>query len=442
MHTFAGMSATHKSTAQILKKLNITELNEMQLQAQSAFEKSKDIILLSPTGSGKTLAFLLPLVASLDPTVEEIQAIIIAPTRELAMQIEQVARSMGSGYKTNVVYGGRSGSQDRRDIATRPAILVGTPGRIADHLEREAFTTANIKTLVLDEFDKSLEIGFENEMIAILDQLTSVSKKILTSATEAVAIPAYAQLNDPILINFLATGSSKLKEQLVVAPRGEKLTALSKLLQHIGQVPGVIFCNFKDTIGGVAEFLSEQHISFGVFYGGLEQKDREGALIKFRNGTHQLLLATDLAARGIDIPEIGFIIHFELPQREEEYIHRNGRTARMDAKGTAYILGEKGQEVPEYLPEVEEIQPQGDRKIQSSEWTTLFISGGKKDKISKGDVAGLLIKQGGLAPFEVGVIEAKLDCTFVAVKKEKAKQAIQKTNNTRLKKKKVRVNQY
>lgn len=436
------MSATHKTTAEILAKLNITERNEMQIQAQAAFEKPNDIVLLSPTGSGKTLAFLLPLVASLDPNNTEIQALIIAPTRELAMQIEQVARSMGSGYKTNVVYGGRSGSQDRRDIETRPAILVGTPGRIADHLDRGAFATKHIKTLILDEFDKSLEIGFEAEMISLIDHLSSLEKKVLTSATQAVEVPVYAQLKDPVRIDFLATQSSKLKEVLTVAPAGDKLSHLLKLLQHIGNVPGIIFCNFKDTIAGVAAFLEENAVSHGVFFGGLEQRDREGALIKFRNGTHQILLATDLAARGIDVPELGFIIHYELPDREEEYIHRNGRTARMNAEGTAYILAQKGQEVPEYMPEIEELQPKGGKTLKPSEWATLFISGGKKDKVSKGDVAGLMMKQGGLASYEVGIIESKLECTFVAVKKDKAKQAIAKTNNTRLKKKKVRVNVY
>lgn len=436
------MSATYKTTAEILAKLNIAERNEMQMQAQAAFDKSNDIILLSPTGSGKTLAFLLPLVASLDPNVSEVQALIIAPTRELAMQIEQVARSMGSGYKTNVVYGGRSGSQDRRDIETRPAILVGTPGRIADHLDRGAFATEHIKTLILDEFDKSLEIGFEAEMISVIDHLSFLEKKILTSATQAVDIPVYAQLKNPVRIDFLATQSSKLKEVLTVAPAGDKLPHLLKLLQHIGNVPGIIFCNFKDTIAGVAAFLEENGVSHGVFYGGLEQRDREGALIKFRNGTHQILLATDLAARGIDVPELGFIIHYELPDREEEYIHRNGRTARMNAEGTAYILAQKGQEVPEYMPGIEELKPTGGKKLQASEWATLFISGGKKDKVSKGDVAGLLMKQGGLKPYEVGIIESKLECSFVAVKKEKVREAIAKTNNTRLKKKKVRVNVY
>lgn len=433
------MSVTHKTTTEILAKLRIDQLNDMQLQALSAFEKPNDMVLLSPTGSGKTLAFLLPLVASLDPTIAEIQALVIAPTRELAMQIEQVARSMGSGYKTNVVYGGRSGSQDRRDIDTRPAILVGTPGRVADHLARQAFATAHIKILILDEFDKSLEIGFETEMIDILDLLPAVEKKILTSATQALEIPSYVQLNNPLRIDFVATKTSKLKEILTIAPKEEKLPHLLKLLQHIGNVPGIIFCNFKDTIAGVSEFLTNHDVSHGIFYGGLEQRDRESALIKFRNGTHQILLATDLAARGIDVPELGFIVHYELPSREEEYIHRNGRTARMNAEGSAYILAQKGQEVPEYMPELEQLNPTSSKKLLPSPWATLFISGGKKDKVSKGDVAGLLMKQGELASFEVGMIETKLECTFVAVRREKAHQAILKTNNTRLKKKKVRV---
>lgn len=434
------MSATHKSTTQILKKLQINELNAMQVQANSAFTKQKDIILLSPTGSGKTLAFLIPLVDSLDPKIEEIQAIIIAPTRELAIQIEQVARSMGSGYKTNVVYGGRRGSQDRRDIATRPAILVGTPGRISDHIAREAFLTSEVKTLVLDEFDKSLEIGFENEMIDILDSLGHIKQKVLTSATQEFKVPAFVGLKNPERINFLHESIKKLEIKKIVVTK-DLLQGLADSLKAIGNKPGIIFCNYKDTIAGISEFLKSKNISHGLFYGGLEQKDRERALIKFRNGTHQLLLATDLAARGIDVPEIKFIIHYELPHREQEFIHRNGRTARMNSEGTAYVLARKNAIIPDYMPELDDAYLSGGKDLKPSAWTTLYISGGKKDKVSKGDVAGLMMKQAGLKPYEVGHIEIKLDCSFVSIHKSKLDLAISNTNNTRIKKKKVRVSE-
>ncbi|PCJ64118.1 MAG: helicase [Bacteroidetes bacterium] len=433
------MSRGFKSQEEILTKLNIKELNPMQKEALATISDNEGTVLLSPTGTGKTLAFLMPIIARLEP-LEEVQALIIAPTRELAIQIEQVIREMGTGYKTNVVYGGRSGSQDRRDIETRPAILVGTPGRVADHLRRKAFDTSFIKTLVLDEFDKSLEIGFEHEMIEILDSLPALDKKILTSATQEFEVPAFVGLTKPATINYLHEAISQLSLKLVESS-SDRFNNLLDILQHIGNKPGIIFCNFKDTIKEVSEFLSSKGVSYGLFYGGLEQRDRERALIKFRNGTHQLLIATDLAARGIDIPEIKFIIHFELPPRIQEFTHRNGRTARMKSDGTAYILKSEGTYLPDYMPRLEREVLTNTKKLESSEWSTLFISGGKKDKISKGDIAGLFMKQAGLKPFEVGTIEVKLDCAFVSIHKTKIKPAIAKTNNTRLKKKKIRVSQ-
>ena len=429
-----------KTQAQILEKLGIEKLNPMQEEAQSVIAKNDGTVLLSPTGTGKTLAFLLPLIATLDAQIEEIQALVIAPTRELAIQIEQVIRDMGTGYKTNVVYGGRSGSQDRRDIITRPAILVGTPGRVADHLRRQAFDSSFINTLVLDEFDKSLEIGFEGEMIEILDSLPNLRKKVLTSATQEFKVPAFVGLNNPGRINYLHEAVTKLAvKQIVVG--NDLLEGLADSLKAIGNKPGIIFCNYKDTINGISDFLKQRKISHGLFYGGLEQRDRERALIKFRNGTHQLLLATDLAARGIDVPEIKFIIHYELPHREQEFTHRNGRTARMNSDGTAYVLSRKNTSLPDYMPKLDQAELAGGKDLKPSEWTTLFITGGKKDKISKGDVAGMFMKQAGLKPFEVGNIEIKLDCAFVSIHKTKLQQAISKTNNTRVKKKKVRVSE-
>ena len=429
-----------KTEAEIHSKLSIELLNPMQIEAKTVIAKNEGTVLLSPTGTGKTVAFLLPLIAELNPEISEVQAIIIAPTRELAIQIEQVLRDMGTGYKTNVVYGGRSGSQDRRDMDTRPTILVGTPGRVADHLRRGFFDTEHIKMLVLDEFDKSLEIGFEGEMIEILDSLPSLKKKILTSATQEFKVPAFVGLNNPERINYLHETVQKLEVKKIVVG-SDLLEGLADSLRAIGNKPGIIFCNYKDTIAGISEYLKEQNISHGLFYGGLEQIDRERALIKFRNKTHQLLLATDLAARGIDVPEIKFILHYELPHKEQEFTHRNGRTARMNAEGTAYVLIRKGAHLPEYMPELSDANLAGGKELKPSEWTTLYITGGKKDKISKGDIAGLFMKQAGLKPFEVGHIEIKLDSSFVSIHTSQLKNALAKTNNTRVKKKKVRVSE-
>ncbi len=428
-----------RSLEDILKKLNIEKLNPMQEEALSAISSNTDIVLLSPTGTGKTLAYLLPIIQKLDTKINEIQCLIMVPSRELAIQIEQVIRQMGTGFKANAIYGGRAGSKDKIELKHRPAILVGTPGRIADHLRKDSFTTEHIKTLVLDEFDKSLEIGFEIDMSEISMALYNVETRILTSATQRVEIPIFVGLQNSVTINYLNEEISQLRIKTILSPTKDKLETLVKTLYYLGNQPGIIFCNFKDTIQYVSDFLSENNISHGCFYGGMEQKDRERALIKFRNGTHQLLLATDLAARGIDIPELKFIIHYQLPNRNKEFIHRNGRTARMNSEGTAYILQWEAEKLPDFIDNVEIQKIKNKHPEESQEWCTLFISGGRKDKISKGDIVGLFMKQGKLSKEELGVIELKQDCAFIGVQLSKAQSIIKTLNNSRLKKKKVRI---
>ncbi len=433
------MAEPIKTQAEILEKLNISALNPMQEEALRVIPNHPNTILLSPTGTGKTLAFALPLIQSLDPDCEHIQALVLVPSRELAIQIEQVIRSMGSGYKVNAVYGGRAMSKDKIDLKHTPAILVGTPGRIEDHFSNERFTKAHIKTLILDEFDKSLEVGFEYEMRAIIKDLTHLNKRVLTSATQGVDIPNFVGLNAPKVIDYLGTKVSKLALKLVISPDKSKLTTLLGLLQHIGNAQGIIFCNLKDSIQTVSDFLNKHRITHGCFNGGMEQKDRERALIKFRNGTHQLLIATDLAARGIDVPEMEFIIHYELPLHKEEFIHRNGRTARVSAQGTAYILKWKDQLLPDFIEAADVVDTTSKSPIKPTYWETLFISGGRKNKISKGDIAGLFFKQGQLKKDQLGVIELKQDCAFVSVPAKIAENLAADLNNSRLKKKKVRV---
>ena len=429
---------THRN---ILDKLGIERLNPMQTETQVAINSNDAIVLLSPTGTGKTLAFLLPIINYLDIDCQEVQVLILVPSRELAIQIEQVTREIGAGFKATAVYGGRAFSKDKIELKHRPAILIGTPGRIADHLRKETFTSDHIKTLVLDEFDKSLEVGFEEEMTEIILALPQVKKRILTSATQALQIPKFVGLENPVYVDYLRDGLAQLEIKTIISPEKDKLKTLVKLLSHIGDEPGIIFCNFKDTIQRVSDFLSENNMSHGCFYGGLDQIDRERALIKFRNGTHKILIATDLAARGLDIPELKYIIHYQLPLRSPEFTHRNGRTARMNANGTAYVLKWVKEDLPDFIlsAAIEEISASPTSKTKS--FKTLFISGGRKDKISKGDIAGLFIKQGNLSPSELGLIELKQDCAFVSVPTSKVNALIKLLNNSKLKRKKVRVSE-
>ncbi len=433
------MSGKNKNQKELLKKLGIDELNQMQIDAYETIQAHPEIILLSPTGTGKTLAFLLPIIDHLDPDLEETQVLVLVPSRELAIQIEQVMREMGSGYKVNAIYGGRAVAKDRIDLKHPPTVLIGTPGRIADHMRRETIHLDHIKTLVLDEFDKSLETGFEKDMKEIILALPNLKKKVLTSATQKIAIPSFAGIKAPKKLNFLSEKNSQLSIKIIESPTKDKLESLEKLLGHVGKGRGIIFCNFKETIKWVSEHLQKRKIDHACFYGGMEQQDRERALIKFRNGTHRRLLATDLAARGIDVPELDFIIHFQLPFKKEEFTHRNGRTARMHSEGTAFLIKVRQENLPDYIEEAKIEELPTSREPLSSKWQTLFISGGRKDKISKGDIAGLFFKQGGLKKGELGVIELKQDCAFVSVPKAKTRKLVEQLNNSRLKKKKVRI---
>lgn len=433
------MANNIKSEEEILEKLKISKLNPMQKEAGEAISSNNNTILLSPTGTGKTLAFLLPVLNALDAKIREVQAMILVPSRELAIQIEQVIREMGTGFKANAVYGGRSSTKDRIELKHPPAIIIGTPGRLADHLRRDTFSSGAIKTIVLDEFDKSLEIGFEDEMSEIFELLPDIKKRILTSATQNVEIPSFMGMKDAKKINYLSEEKPLLKVKTISSKNRDKLESLFDLLGHIGNKPGIIFCNFKDSIQRVSEFLSEKNIPHGTFHGGMEQQDRERALIKFRNGTHRIIIATDLAARGIDIPELNFIIHYQLPLKEAEFTHRNGRTARMQLKGTAYVLKWEKEELPEFIQESSVQKLESNAINKESEWKTLFISGGRKDKISKGDIVGLFFKQGKLDKGELGTIELKQDCSFVSVAASKAADIIENLDNSRLKKKKVRI---
>ncbi|MFN7279143.1 MAG: DEAD/DEAH box helicase, partial [bacterium] len=322
----------------------------MQESSLEVNASHNDVVLLADTGSGKTLAFLLPIAQLLDKTKTVCQALIVVSTRELALQIEQVFRNMGTGFKITCCYGGHLRETEENNLKQAPALIVGTPGRLADHLRRGNIVTSHIETLVLDEFDKSLEQGFEAEMSFIISSLPALKKRILTSATEAVEIPDFVGLKDPIELNFLTGKKSEaLAVQMVRRDEADKSTTLFNLICRLGNRSTIVFCNQREFVEQVSRFLKEKGIVNVFYHGAMEQDDRDIALCKFRNGTSNLLVTTDLAARGLDIPNIRYIIHFQLPSSQEAYIHRNGRTARMDASGTAILILAPHETVPPYI---------------------------------------------------------------------------------------------
>ena len=427
---------------QILSFLKIKELNEMQLAALEANKSDNDIILLSDTGSGKTLGFLLPMLELMDPAVKITQAIIVVPSRELALQIEQVFRSMVTGYKVTCCYGGHKREIEENSLLEAPALIVGTPGRLGDHIRRGNIQTDAVRTLILDEFDKSLELGFQEEVSFIVTSLKGISKRILTSATEAVEIPDFLTLNDPQRISFL-TGKQleALAIKEVKSKEVDKLETLFQLICHLGDRPAIIFCNHRESVERTSAYLKEMDIVNVFYHGAMEQRDRETALAKFRNGTSYILVTTDLAARGLDIPYIRYIIHYHLPSNEETFTHRNGRTARMDASGTAILIIGPDERLPAYTgDEVETIQLPEEVVIPDKpKWSTLYIAAGKKDKVNKVDIVGFFTNKGQLKKEEIGLIEVKDFSSFVALRKSKVSPTLQLIKDEKLKGKKIKI---
>ncbi len=422
-----------------LQTIGIQELNEMQVASLKANESGRDVLLLSPTGSGKTLAFLLPLLRQLKLDVVGIQALVIAPSRELALQIEEVFRSFKSDFKVLCCCGGHSSEQEKKSLSDNtPSLLIGTPGRLLDHIQQGNIDPATIRYLVLDEFDKALELGFQDDMSDIISHLSGLKKRMLLSATRSEEIPSFVKIHNPMVLEFLGENGQKinLTRYIVHSPVKDKLETLMKLVCQIGNEPTLIFVNYRESVERVANYLRKKGANCKMFHGGMEQDDREKALFQFKSGTSYLLVSTDLAARGLDMLEVKHVIHYHLPVNQEAYTHRNGRTARMFAEGSAYIILHGEESLPDYLSESDFTDyPLSDNPpaLKPSAWASLYIGKGKKEKISKGDIAGFLMKKGLLDKTQIGPIEVHDKCSYVSVKREELAPLIKRIRNEKIK---------
>lgn len=420
-------------TNDILDNLKIEQLNPMQEAVGRVYESCKSLIVLSPTGSGKTLAFLLPLVQGLSASTEAVQAVVLVPSRELALQIEGVFKTMNTGFKVMSCYGGRPAMDEHRTMKSlKPAVIVGTPGRMNDHLHKGNFGVEQIRTLVIDEFDKCLEFGFQEEMAEVVGQLPALKKRVLLSATDAEEIPQFTGVAEGEAgvekLDFLTEEgvSSRLTLQQVLSPQKDKLETLYRLLCAVAHRPTLVFVNYRESVDRVAGYLQSKKFPCEAFHGGMEQPDRERALYKFRNGSSPVLVSTDLAARGLDIPGVENIVHYHLPVNEEAFTHRNGRTARWDATGSSFLLLHAEESLPAYIPQDIPVfnLPEGTPKPVKARWTTLYIGKGKKDKLNKIDIVGFLYKKGGLSREDIGQVDVKDHYAFVAVRRSKCKQLL------------------
>ncbi|MEI7510292.1 MAG: DEAD/DEAH box helicase [Flavobacterium sp.] len=430
-------------TTNLLLNLGIESLNEMQEMAQDAILNDNNILILSPTGSGKTLAFLLPIFQMLQEDRKDVQCLILVPSRELGLQIEQVWKKMGTNYKVNVCYGGHSIETEINNLSNPPAVLIGTPGRIADHLDRGTFSTKEIQTLILDEFDKSLQLGFHEQMSFIIARLNTLNKRVLVSATSDIEIPKYTRVINPTILDFIPfeEENSNLSIKMVVSKEKDKINSLFNLLCSLNSESAIIFCNHRDATERISDTLNEKGIYATYYHGGMDQEERERALIQFRNGSVSYLITTDLAARGLDIPGMKHVIHYHLPLKEDEFAHRNGRTARMLATGTAYIVVHESEKKMEYLDYAIPVLKVDNATTlpKAPEFQTIYISGGKKNKLNKIDIVGFFSQKGKLEKGDLGLIEVKDFISFAAVKSKKVKEFLSNIRDEKMKGKKFKI---
>ncbi len=427
-------------TDKILEKLGIAELNEMQKEAVEAIlHHRNDVIILSPTGSGKTLAYLLPLVQLLDEKDDSVQALVVVPGRELALQSDRVLKSMGAGLRSQSCYGGRTAMDEHKVLRqNRPQLVFGTPGRLNDHLDKGNIDAQHIKFLVIDEFDKCLEMGFHDEMARLVGKLPALQRRILLSATDAEQIPQFVEMGRTMRLDYLVEEepvSDRVEVYQVDSPEKDKLDTLRRLLMQLGDEQSIVFLNYRDSVERVDQYLREQGFVTSAFHGGLEQRQREDALYKFSNGSATVLVSTDLASRGLDIPQLDNVIHYHLPQNEEALIHRVGRTARWDKMGrTFFLVG------PEEQLQIEGIhssaftfQSLPSSAVPRPRMSTIYIGKGKKDKISKGDIVGFLCKIGGLTPQEIGRIDVNDRYAYAAISRPRLNALLKAVKGQKIK---------
>ena len=400
-------------------------------------------MLLAPTGSGKTLAFLIPLINQLRKDVLGVQALIVAPSRELSIQIEQVFRAMKTSFKVSCCYGGHPVKVEQNSLSEAPAVIIGTPGRLADHILRKSFSAKTVNMVVLDEFDKSLQMGFHDQLIILFKALSGKQNHMLTSATALNIWPDFLPFSQPETLNYLKDESqnTKLKLLMVQTKSTDKVDTLMRLVAGFNQEVCLVFCNHREAVERISGLLHKHRFDHGMLHGAMEQIDREKNIIKFRGGAHNTLIATDLASRGLDIPEIKHVVHYQLPPKEEAFIHRNGRTARMHAQGKAYLVLANDEALPDYLDQsIEELKVESKLRLPPPpDYICLYISVGKKDKISKGDIVGLFTKKGGLSANDIGNITTLDFSSYVAIKRPLVEKVLAGIKNEKLKNKKVKI---
>ena len=429
-------------TANIKTKLGIAELNAMQLAVGGS--KARKLILLAPTGSGKTVAFAIALLRSLKPSTGSVQGVVMAPSRELVLQICDVVRRIATGYKTVAFYGGHAMSEEVNSLSQTPDIIVATPGRLLDHIKRATVDLSGARTLVIDEYDKSLELGFQDEMRRIVRKLNRLSDVVLTSATAIAEMPDFVDMKGAETIDCTegTVATPKIHIAHVESPARDKAQTLVDLLKSLPNGKVLVFVNHRESAERTYDILRNAGLPAGLYHGGLDQNDREKAVRMLDNGSCPILVTTDLAARGLDLDAVSGVVHYHLPVSPEAWTHRNGRTARAGASGDVFVITSEADNIPEYVVWDHDYNPTGESADPiRADYVTLHINAGKKEKISRGDVVGFLCQKGGLTGAEIGKIDVSDHQTLVAVAADKAAGLVKALAPEKLKGKRVRIGQ-
>jgi ATP-independent RNA helicase DbpA len=446
MASFNTITDIPEALLETINTFNFNQMSEIQDKAINPILAGKDILAQSKTGSGKTLAFGIPVVMHTDMSENQPQTIIITPTRELAEQIAVELRKIAA-YKSNLkiltLYGGVPLRAQAESLAKGAHILIGTPGRIQDHLAKETLVLDKIKTLVLDEADRMLDMGFYDEIIKIGTNMPRTKQTLLFSATFPQKIEKLAKtlLKQPLTIK-VDTIQEEAKIDEIVYETSNKFKSLTALIQSYRPESLLIFCNTKAEVISLADTLHKRGHSVIDLHGDLDQRERNEAVLAFSNGSKRILVATDVASRGLDIKDIELIINYDLPFDKEVYTHRIGRTGRADATGIALSLySPDDSEKCSYITSQARIGQMKDLRVDAafkmvSLYDTLCINGGKKTKLRAGDILGTLCKEIGIDPKMIGKINITETKSYVALHHTVVDKVFKALKKTTIKKKK------
>lgn len=422
------------------QKLHVEQLTPMQHKMAGLPASASAVALIAPTGSGKTLAFALPLLTRLGNPDGKVRGVVIAPSRELVLQITKVLAALAPGLRITALYGGHSVLDESRSLqAVTPDVIVGTPGRILDHINRGRLDLFPTRVLVADEYDKSLELGFHDEMRRIVRTMKRLKLVMLTSATRLDELPEWLGVKELTVIDFAEGQAAQpaLDKWNVRSPQADKLDSLKELLLRLPHERTMVFVNHRESAERVHTFLRKAGLPSVLYHGALDQQERETAVDLFANGTAPIMTATDLAARGLDIPQVQSVVHYHLPSSPETLTHRNGRAARMGATGDVYYLLGPSEQTPD--PDAADWMAEGEPSQWPRQQATIFFHSGRKEKLSKGDIVGALTGPGGLAGNEIGAIALHDHRALVAIPADKAPAVIAALNAGKIKGRRIRV---